>query len=134
LGDAKTSAGALLVVAKAEHEVRIEVGRGLEGTLNDARAGRIIRDVIVPEFREQRFYEGIRKGIEAIHAALGGEYGATEREVPVPGSVLVLGPLFFFLFLIFVLRRWRNRLSPAFGSSNVLPWIIASEIGRRSHA
>jgi uncharacterized protein len=66
--------GALLVVTRAERKVRIEIGRGLEGQLPDSVSGRIIRDVIVPEFKAGRFFGGMRAGVQAIHAAIGGRY------------------------------------------------------------
>jgi len=74
IGRADLHDGALLLVAREERKIRIEVGRGLEGTLTDSISGRIIRDVIAPEFRKGRTYEGLRAGIEAIHATAGGDY------------------------------------------------------------
>ncbi len=79
LGEKGRNNGALLFVAKAERKIRIEVGRGLEGNLTDSISGRIIRDVIGPEFKRGRMYEGLRGGIEAMHAAAGGEYGQIAR-------------------------------------------------------
>ena len=70
IGDKATSAGALLVVARDEHALRIEVGRGLEGALPDSVCARIIRDVIVPEFRAERFHAGLNNGLQAMHRAL----------------------------------------------------------------
>jgi uncharacterized protein len=102
--------GALLVVALKEREVRIDVGSGLEGELNDARAGRIVRDVIVPRFREGEYFEGVREGLSAIHAALGGEYAEVER-APSHGSAVgsVLAVLFVVLFVVLVIRAARGR-------------------------
>ena len=57
--------GALLVIAQNDRRMRIEVGRGLEGTLTDSISGRIIRDVIAPEFRAGRFAPGIVAGVRA---------------------------------------------------------------------
>lgn len=128
IGDAATSAGALLVVAQAERALRIEVGRGLEGTLTDALAGRIIRDVIVPELRAGRTYAGIRKGIETIHAALGGDTAAIERRHDGTGQAL--GSLFVFAILVIVLARNRRRLGGSGGAGSLLPWILASQMGR----
>jgi len=107
LGEKDRHNGALLLVARAERKVRIEVGRGLEGTLTDSIAGRIIRDVIAPEFRRGRIYDGLREGITAMHAAAGGDYA----KIPKPrgrrsgGS----GGLVLFLFFIFVLFSWLRR-------------------------
>lgn len=70
---------ALLVVAKQDRRMRIEVARGLEGDLTDILCGRIIRDVITPSFRAGEYQVGILQGIEAIHAVAGGDYAPLER-------------------------------------------------------
>ena len=64
LGDSKTDKGALLVVAYAEHDLRIEVGYGLEDKLTDAKCGLIIRNVIIPQFKEGDYSEGILLGVQ----------------------------------------------------------------------
>ncbi|WP_240554877.1 TPM domain-containing protein [Oceanicoccus sagamiensis] len=51
--------GVLLLVAKAERKVRIEVGYGLEGTLTDAISANIIQSVILPTFKQRQFERGI---------------------------------------------------------------------------
>jgi len=58
--------GALLLVAPNEKRVRIEVGYGLEGALNDAEAGRIIRSGMVPFFKKNDFTRGIIAGAQSI--------------------------------------------------------------------
>ncbi len=72
--------GALLVVSKGDRSVRIEVGRGLEGTLTDALTGRIIDHVIVPEFKKGDFDAGVDKGVRAMMAAARGEYQGTGKQ------------------------------------------------------
>lgn len=79
LGQAKKDNGVLLLVARDDREVRIEVGGGLEGLLPDITCGRIIRNEIVPRFREGDYEGGILRGAGAILAAIGGVYPA---EVP----------------------------------------------------
>jgi uncharacterized protein len=64
--------GVLLLVVPPERRMRIEVGYGLEGSLTDAAASRIIRNVIAPHFRGGDFDAGISQGIEAIIGVLGG--------------------------------------------------------------
>ena len=61
IGGREKSNGALLVVAKAERKLRIEVGRGLEGALPDVICGRIIRDVITPALRRGDIAGGIHE-------------------------------------------------------------------------
>ena len=66
LGQAEKNNGVLLLVAPKEHEVRIEVGYGLEGILTDAVSGTIIRNAIVPAFKAGDMADGIAKGTDAI--------------------------------------------------------------------
>ena len=76
--------GALLIVAPNDRELRIEVGYGLEGTLPDATADAIIRNVIVPRFKSGNMADGISDGVDAIIAVLSGageEFMPSRREV-----------------------------------------------------
>ena len=65
--------GVLLVVAKDDRAVRIEVRYGLEGALPDAIAKRIIEEVIIPRFRAGDFYGGIADGVDRILGVIEGE-------------------------------------------------------------
>ncbi|HVS27575.1 MAG TPA: YgcG family protein [Burkholderiales bacterium] len=65
--------GALLLVAKQDRTLRIEVGYGLEGALNDATAKRIVSEIIVPYFKRGDFYGGINAGISRMVAVIEGE-------------------------------------------------------------
>jgi len=65
--------GVLLVVAKNDRKLRIEVGYGLEGILPDAIAKRIIEDDITPRFKQGDFYGGIRAGADRILRVIEGE-------------------------------------------------------------
>ena len=73
IGRKKIDDGALLVVAKDDHKLRIEVGYGLEGALTDVTARRIIDEVIVPQFRFGDFNGGINAGISRIIGVIDGE-------------------------------------------------------------
>lgn len=68
---------ALLVVARNERKIRIEVGYGLEGKLTDLLSGRIIRDIMVPEFKRGNFSLGIQNAVKAMVGIVSGEYTAT---------------------------------------------------------
>ncbi len=68
--------GAILLVAKAERKIRIEVGRGLEGKLTDLVSGRIIRDRIAPRFKAGDLDGGILAGVQAVSQVVRGEYQA----------------------------------------------------------
>jgi len=63
--------GALLVVAKDDRRLRIEVGYGFEGSLTDATSRRIIAETITPLFRQNRFGDGINAGVDQMIAVIG---------------------------------------------------------------
>jgi len=65
--------GALLIVAKDDRRLRIEVGYGLEGALNDATAKRIISETITPRFKAGDFTGGIQAGVDAMLKVVEGE-------------------------------------------------------------
>ncbi len=78
--------GALLLIAKDERKVRIEVGYGLEGRLTDLLAGRIIDNEITPYFRQEDFNNGISAGVSAMVEAVRGEYQGTGSRRKPQGS------------------------------------------------
>lgn len=129
IGSAERHNGALLLVARDERKVRIEVGRGLEGNLTDSICGRIIRDVITPAFKQGRYYEGLRAGIEALHAAAGGDYAKIPRP---PGrhsretSFAALLPLVLLVLLFIGLSRGGR--GGRRGNMGLLPWLILSSM------
>src|SRR5512147_166739 len=73
LGRKGVDDGVLLLVAKDDRKLRIEVGYGLEGALNDATAKRIVSEVISPDFKRGEFYAGIDAGVTAISKVIEGE-------------------------------------------------------------
>jgi uncharacterized protein len=62
----KEDNGLVLFVFRDDRKVRVEVGYRLEGTITDAISSRVIREEIVPRFREGRYAEGIDAGVEAL--------------------------------------------------------------------
>ena len=81
LGEAKKSNGVFLLVAPAEHNVRIEVGYGLEGTLTDALSSVIISSAIVPRFKANDYSGGIERGVDAIISVLTTDASAWQQKV-----------------------------------------------------
>lgn len=68
VGNADRDDGILIVVAKSQRKVRIEVGTGAEGYVTDAEAGDIIRSYITPNFKMGDFHGGLRNGVEQLAA------------------------------------------------------------------
>ncbi|KIM10205.1 MAG: hypothetical protein KU37_11560 [Sulfuricurvum sp. PC08-66] len=102
LGQAKKDNGVLLLIVKDSHDIRIEVGYGLEGALPDGLAGTIIRREMVPHFKEEHYYKGVKAAIEAIDAATRGEYTPEEpmSEEEEEFMWVVLGVIFFILSIL----------------------------------
>jgi uncharacterized protein len=97
--------GALLLVAKDERRVRIEVGYGLEDRLTDAQSSIIINSVILPAFKQGNFSAGIQAGAAAMVQVLGGDPLAQPepRAASERGRQQLPWPLFLFLIVVVVL-------------------------------
>jgi uncharacterized protein len=78
LGQADEDNGVLLLVARGDRKIRIEVGYGLEGILTDALSRLVIENVIVPKFRAGDFAGGIVEGADAIIEVLSGDAAELE--------------------------------------------------------
>lgn len=79
IGTERFDNGVILLVAPNERKVRIEVGRGLEGTLTDALSKIIIENAILPRFREGDFAAGIKDGVRDIILVLTGDAAEVEQ-------------------------------------------------------
>jgi len=102
--------GAILLIAKKERKLRIEVGYGLEGKLTDLVSGRIIRNVILPWFKQGNFDQGVLEGVGAMMAAVKGEFSAKAAQRPKKGRannlIGMIAPLIiFFGFLGMILNK-----------------------------
>lgn len=108
--------GAILLIARKERDIRIEVGYGLKGSLTDLMAGRIIRNVIVPQFRAGNFNQGVLDGVQAMIGVVRGEYQAPEK-IPSRRSTKLKGthPVFFIFWPIVVLLIILGKLRRIFG-------------------
>lgn len=99
--------GVLLLVAKDDRKLRIEVGYGLEGALNDATAKRIISETISPRFKQGDFYGGIDAGLDVMIKVAGGEAlpepkQASKANEASGGGIDFETLMFFGFILVFV--------------------------------
>lgn len=127
--------GAILVVAKDDRTLRIEVGYGLEGALTDAASKRIISEIIVPRFRQGDFYGGITAGVDRILRVIDGE-PLPKPEERRPGGTRGIGsilPVMMILVLVVggvlhtVLGRFPGALVTG-GAVSVVAWMLAGAI------
>jgi uncharacterized protein len=134
VGRKKVDDGVVLVIAKDDRTVRIEVGYGLEGVLNDATASRIIREVIVPRFREGDFYGGISAAVERMIRVIDGEPLPEPRPGPqVEGGTLQMLPVLFILALVggAILRRALGRVFGSLatgGAVGIVAWLLVGTL------
>ncbi len=108
LGQKGKDNGVLLLIAKSDRKLRIEVGYGLEPQLTDAQAGRIIRNVITPRFKAGDFGGGIEAGVDSIAGTLQGQPGAIPEDTGPSGHMrlrdrFLMGGIFFVVIGIFSL-------------------------------
>lgn len=135
LGRKGVDDGVLLLVAKDDRKLRIEVGYGLEGALNDATAKRIVSEIITPYFKSGEFYTGIDAGVSAIIKVIEGEplpapvqYSASYSGGVESDFEIVLGTAFM-IFMVgnIILRQLLGRLPSGLivgGLVGALAWVM----------
>jgi len=97
LGREKPDDGVLLLVAKDDRKMRLEVGYGLEGAIPDLIAKRIISEIMVPSFRQGDFYGGINNALEQVIKLISGE------QLPAPAQAKSGGgKLLDMLYVVFI--------------------------------
>jgi uncharacterized protein len=122
IGGAERDQGLLLLVARDDRKMRIEVGYGLHPYFGGIMAGRVIRDEITPRFKEGDFDGGIVAGIDAItaHLAKSPQEAAAIEEAAraaeaqeggegFPIGVLIWPAIMFFFFVLPMLGRVRGK-------------------------
>ena len=131
----------ILVVAKNDRTLRIEVGYGLEGALNDATSKRIIDETILPRFKQQDFYAGISAGVGQIIGVIDGEPLPAAREksgASMGGTGVIAGirqyaPVLFIVALVVggVLRSALGKVPGAVvtgGAVALVAWFVAGAV------
>ena len=96
IGRKKIDDGALIVVAKNDRHLRIEVGYGLEGALTDVTSKRIIDEIITPKFKTGDFAGGISAGVDRIIRVIDGEKlpGVEPQHWQAPSLLSHIDPTF----------------------------------------
>jgi uncharacterized protein len=135
LGRKKVDDGVILVVAKDDRTLRIEVGYGLEGALSDITSKRIIEETIVPRFKQGDYYGGLQAGLEKIMRVVDGEALEPPAKRSVGGfeGVRDYAPLLFVVALAVggVLRSVLGRLGGALTAGAIVgavAWFVVGTV------
>ena len=135
LGRKKVDDGAIVVVAKDDRTVRIEVGYGLEGALTDLTSKRIISETIVPRFKAQDFYGGMTAGLGQIIRVVDGEPLPASSSPPISGigGIQQYAPMLFILAIAVgsVLRATLGKVPGSLvtgGVVAVISWFVVGAL------
>lgn len=123
--------GVLILVAVEDREMRIEVGYGLEGAVTDLMAGRIVSEILRPNFRNSDFYKGLDEASTTIMQLAAGEYDAVDRIRNESSRGVDIVALIIILLVIYTVVRavggppqkgMRRRKRHTLGSGGVVVW------------
>ena len=128
-GTAEKDNGIILSIFVAERKIRIETGYGIEGSLPDVVAARIIREQITPWFKEGQWYQGIASGVVSMMQAVAPDYEGFVQSRPPPREPGSGGIMQFLFPLILILLFTRGRIGPLGGF--MLGSMLGSSMGGR---
>ena len=109
IGNKGNNNGIVILIAKNDHKIRIEVGYGLEGAIPDVTAKAIIDNDLTPAFREENYYRGLDKATDDIIKAAAGEYKAPEGYGKRKGKGIGSGAIIFFIILFIIISSIGRR-------------------------
>ncbi|MCK0191587.1 TPM domain-containing protein [Arenibacter sp. F20364] len=135
IGQAKEDNGILILLARDDRKIAINTGYGIEPFLTDALSKRIIETVIIPEFKQDRYYEGLNKGADAIFDVLNGEFQEDRSFDNTPGFPFrTLLPFIIFIVIIIILSNKGRRGGGGKGGNrkgmDLWDIIVLSNMGR----
>ena len=141
LGRKRVDDGAILVIAKNDRALRIEVGLGLEGSLTDLTSKRIISETILPRFKGGDFYGGITAGVDQVIRVIDGEAlpAPTSRKSGEPqgiGDIQRYAPMLFIVALAVggVLRTVLGKVGGSLVTGGVVATVAWFVVGAVSMA
>jgi uncharacterized protein len=136
LGRKNIDDGAIVLIAIQDRAVRIEVGYGLEGALNDATAKRIIEEFMAPEFALGNYYSGLDQGLQQMMRVAEGEKLPPMAEASFGGTANLAHfvPIIFMLALVVggILRAFLGRMPGAIVTGALVAlvaWFIVGAMG-----
>lgn len=138
IGQAKEDNGVFVLLAKDDRKIWISPGYGVEHKLTAGITGQLIRDVIIPEFKNNDYYSGLDKGTDAIFQVLKGEYQGTRTSNTSEGFPFIIIVFLIIIFIIFIIaiskhKRGGGNNGRNGGGTSLLDAIILSNMGRGSY-
>ncbi len=142
VGQAGEDNGIVILLAKDDREIDISTGYGIEYRLTDIEAERIINRVIVPQFKQGNFYDGLDQATDAIFIGLEGEFQAsptTSRSDEFPFIIIFI--ILFVIFIVFIIAISSNRRGRGGGGNkggkhearDIIEAIIFSNMGKGTY-
>jgi len=134
IGRDKQDDGVIIIVAKADRKMRIEVGYGLEGAIPDLTAKRVISETMAPRFRQGDFEGGLNAAIDQLTALIAGEaLPAPQKKSSQGGGLLEWLPILMFvaIFTGMVLRSIFGTYAGSAlngGALSVLVWVLGGAL------
>ena len=116
IGEKGKDNGVLLLAAIEDRALRIEVGYGLEGVLNDAKCGRIRDEWIFPRFKEGNYAQGLRDGADALLSVMGGE-ALPEPAAPEENPLAAI--VFLVIFAVVFIQIVRSAIRGGKGGGGI---------------
>ncbi len=106
IGSKKKGDGVILIVALREHKIRIEVGNGIEGELTDYWSHKVIKEILVPSFKNEEYYDGIKGFLSSLikavsHESFGNEVVQEQRVGPKKLGIKTKSTYLFEIFILF---------------------------------
>lgn len=98
--------GVLLLFSKSDNKVRLEIGRGFEGFLNDAKCGRILDNYFVPYREENKYAEATENTVNAVLSVISEEYDVqiqNVQSVTIPDESEETLPTWVYIVIIIIL-------------------------------
>ena len=104
IGKSGKNNGVVILASFKDHKINISSGKGLEGALTDLTCGRIIRNEMVPAFKDKDYFTGFSKAADAVIAATKGEYKADPKQQK--HSISLTAIIIFIIVIVFVLKMF----------------------------
>lgn len=138
IGSAKNDNGVLLLIKpkypNSKGEVFVATGYGLEGAATDLANGQIVRNVIIPHFKNNDYFLGVDEGTDALIALTKGEYNEVvppQQEAPqIPFWMIILGIVLFFMLLSTLKQKSKGQYQMSQKGGSIPMWMLLEILTR----